>query len=93
VYKCSRLTDPTREPADGKILISFVADVELISDLITSLSYVVLTADEVFRLVSYMFDKSTMTNRPSSVPTPYCSENTPPEVGIFILFNNTFFRY
>jgi hypothetical protein len=61
-YKCPWLTDPTREPADGKILFSFVTDIELISDMITSLSYAVLTADKVFRLVSYMFDKSSMTS-------------------------------
>jgi hypothetical protein len=77
-YECPQLADPTREPVDGKILISFVTDVELISDLITSLSYAVLSADKVFWLVSYMFDKSLVTNRPNSVPAPYCSENPPP---------------
>jgi hypothetical protein len=76
-----------------KFLISFAADVESISDLITLLSYVVLTADEVFQHVSYMFNKSSMTNQPCSVPTPYCSKNPPPAVGIFIFFDNTFFYY
>jgi hypothetical protein len=86
-YECPWLTDPTHELADGKILISFVADVELISDLITSLSYA------VFRLVSYMFDKSSPTEQLNSVPAPFCSENPPPAVGIFIFFDKTFFYY
>jgi hypothetical protein len=92
-YECPWLTDPTPEPADGKILISYVADVEVISDLITSLSYAVLTADEVFHLMSYMFDKSPVTNRSSSVSDPYSSKNPPPVVGIFIFFDNTFICY
>jgi hypothetical protein len=92
-YECPWLADPTREPASSNILISFVANVEMISDLITSLSCVVLTNDEVFQLVSYMFDKSLVTNRPSSVPAPFCSENPPLAVGIFIFFDNTFFCY
>jgi hypothetical protein len=79
-YECPLLADLTHEPTNGKILIFFVTDVELISDLITSLSYEVSTADEVFRLISYMFDKSPVTNRPSSVHAPYCSENPPPAV-------------
>jgi hypothetical protein len=38
-YECPRLADPTHEPADGKILNSFVADIELIfrSDNLTVL--------------------------------------------------------
>jgi hypothetical protein len=59
----------------------------------TSLSYAVLTADEVFWLVPYMFDKGLVTNRLSSVPAPLCSENLPPTVGIYIFFDNTFFCY
>jgi hypothetical protein len=88
-FECPWFADPSREPTDGKIMIFFVADVELISDLITSLSYATWTAEEVFRLVSYMFDKSPVTDRPSSVP----SENPPPVVGIFIFFDNSFLCY
>jgi hypothetical protein len=92
-FKCPWFADTSCEPADGRIMIFFITDVELISDLITSLSYAALTFEEVFHLVSYMFDKSPVTNRPSSVPDPYYSENPPPVVGIFIFFDKTFLYY
>jgi hypothetical protein len=40
------------------------------SDLISFLSYVVLTDDEVFGLASCMFDKSLVSTRPATVPEP-----------------------
>jgi hypothetical protein len=43
-------------------------------------------------MVSYMFDKS-LSGRPDTVSAPFCSENPPPEVGIFILSNHIFLWY
>jgi hypothetical protein len=60
--------------------------------LISFLSYVVLTDDEVFRLVSCMFDKSLVSMRPVIVPEPYCSGNPPPAVGD-IIFSDLLFIY
>jgi hypothetical protein len=60
--------------------------------LISFLSYVVLTDDEVFRLVSCMFDKSLVSTRPVIVPEPYCSGNPPPTVGD-IIFSDLLFIY
>jgi hypothetical protein len=55
--------------------------------MIISLFDAALTADDVFRLMSFMFHKSSPTKRTNSMPAPFCSENPPPEVGIFILFD------
>jgi hypothetical protein len=55
-------------------LISFIAA----ADLICFLSYVVFADDEVFRLVSRMFDKSLVPALPATVPEPYYSEDPPP---------------
>jgi hypothetical protein len=46
--------------------------------------------DEVLRLVSWLFDKSPVTKRPVSVPTPYYSETLPPLVRIFIFLDLIF---
>jgi hypothetical protein len=60
--------------------------------MIISSSYVVLIDDEVFRLVSRVFNKSLVTVQPDSVPAPYNSEN-PPSVGIFVFIGLLFFSY
>jgi hypothetical protein len=61
--------------------------------MIISLSYVVLTGDEVFQLLSHMFDNSSVIVRPDSMPAPFCSENPPHVVRVFIFFDNIFFYY
>jgi hypothetical protein len=43
--------------------------------------------------MSHMLDKSPVIAQPSSVSAPFCSENPPPELGVFIFFGNTFFYY
>jgi hypothetical protein len=52
---------------------------------------VALTTEEVLRLMSYMFDKNPLIEWSNSVPAPFCSENPPPEVGIFIFLDLIFF--
>jgi hypothetical protein len=61
--------------------------------MIFSLFDVVVCADEVFQLVSYMFDKSPPSECPNSMHAPFYSENPPHEVGIFTLFDLVFFWY
>jgi hypothetical protein len=61
--------------------------------MIISLFYVALSADEVFWLASYMFDKSPQSEQPNSVSAPFCSENPPPEVRIFLFFEHILFYY
>jgi hypothetical protein len=60
------------------------------SNLIFSLFCLALSANDVSRVVSYIFDKSP-SEGPNIVPAPYYSEDPPPEVGIFILSNHIFF--
>jgi hypothetical protein len=48
--------------------------------------------DEVFGLVSRMFDKSPVTKRPVSMPASYYSENLHPLVRIFIFLDFIFSR-
>jgi hypothetical protein len=59
--------------------------------MIILLFCVPLTTEEVFWIISYMFDKSLLTKRPNSMPAPFCSEIPPPEVGIFIFLDLIFF--
>jgi hypothetical protein len=61
--------------------------------MIISSFYVALSADDVFRLVSYMFDKSPSSEQPNSVHAPFYSENPPHEVGIFVFLDHIFFCY
>jgi hypothetical protein len=72
--ECPRFVDPSCDPTDSMFLISFIAA----ADLICFLSYVVFADDEVFRLVSRMFDKSLVPALPATVPEPYYSEDPPP---------------
>jgi hypothetical protein len=59
--------------------------------MINSLSYVVLIDDDVFGLVSHLFNKSLMSAWPITVAAPYCHENPPPSVGHFNHPNFLFF--
>jgi hypothetical protein len=61
--------------------------------MIISSSYVVLNDGEVLQLMLCLFDKSLVTARPDSMPAPYCSENHPPSVRIFVFFDIIFFCY
>jgi hypothetical protein len=88
-YEFPRFDDPSHDPADSKILTSFIAA----TDLISSSSYVILTDDEVFRLVSRIFDESLVTRRPASMLALYCCENPPPSIRVFIFFDISFICY
>jgi hypothetical protein len=61
--------------------------------MIISLFYVVLSVDDVFRLMSYMFDKSPPSEQPNSMSAPFYSESPPSEVGIFLFLDHIFFYY
>jgi hypothetical protein len=87
-YEWPRLANPSRDPADSEILISFTATVALMSFL----SYIALTNAKVTRLVSRMFDKSMISARSATMPKPYFSENHPHSVRIFI-FSDLIFCY
>jgi hypothetical protein len=49
---------------------------------------VALSSEELSKFVAHLFDKGVPTARPSSVPTPFCSDNSPPLLRILDFFKN-----
>jgi hypothetical protein len=87
-YEWPRLANPSCDPADSEILISFTATAALMSFL----SYIAVTDAKVTRPVSCMFDKSMISARSATMPKPYFSENHLHSVRIFI-FSDLIFCY